>query len=159
MCGDPLSRYACRSRFPQNPGVFFRCSSSSALQPPYQGRKIQPKKPPTPINPTENSLRKQFAQTLSACLLFNLKERGRTICTNSPENCLRKLFSLGWVVFEVGFSPLTLKGPVAPVAFELPGVSHVKLPLKRCRATGGVAATLAGVALHCATETAASKEH
>ena len=31
-----------------------------------------------------------------------------------------------------------LKGPVAPVALELPGVSHVKLPLKRCRATGGV---------------------
>ena len=45
-----------------------------------------------------------------------------------------------------------LKGPVAPVALELPGVSHVKLPLKRCRATRGVAATLAGVALHCATE-------
>ena len=30
-----------------------------------------------------------------------------------------------------------LKGPVAPVALELPEVSHVKLPLKRCRATGG----------------------
>ena len=45
-----------------------------------------------------------------------------------------------------------LKGPVAPVALELPGVSHIKLPLKRCRATGGVAATLAGVALHCATK-------
>ena len=29
------------------------------------------------------------------------------------------------------------KGPVAPVALELPLVSHVKLPLKRCRATGG----------------------
>ena len=45
-----------------------------------------------------------------------------------------------------------LKGPVAPVTLDLPGVSHVKLPLKRCRATGGVAATLAGVALHCATK-------
>ena len=30
-----------------------------------------------------------------------------------------------------------LKGPVAPVTLALPGVSHVKLPLKRCRATGG----------------------
>ena len=31
-----------------------------------------------------------------------------------------------------------LKGPVAaPVALQLPGVSHVKLPLKRCRATEG----------------------
>ena len=29
-----------------------------------------------------------------------------------------------------------LKGPVALVALELPGVSHVKLPLTRCRATG-----------------------
>ena len=38
----------------------------------------------------------------------------------------------------------TPKRPVAPVALQLPGVSHVKLPLKRCRATGGVA-------LHCAT--------
>ena len=45
-----------------------------------------------------------------------------------------------------------LKGPVAPVALELLGVSHVKLPLKKCRATGGVAATLVGVALHCATK-------
>ena len=46
-----------------------------------------------------------------------------------------------------------LKGPVAPAALELPGVSHVKLPLKRRRATGGcIAATLAGVALHCATK-------
>ena len=30
-----------------------------------------------------------------------------------------------------------LRNPVAPVALQLPGVSHVKLPLKRCRATGG----------------------
>ena len=35
------------------------------------------------------------------------------------------------------------KGPVAPVTLQLPGVSHVKLPLKKCCATvqGGVAAT------------------
>ena len=32
--------------------------------------------------------------------------------------------------------PPPLKGPVAPVALQLPGVSHVKLPLKRCRAPG-----------------------
>ena len=44
-----------------------------------------------------------------------------------------------------------LRSPVAPVALELPGVSHVELSLKRCRATGSVAATLAGVALHCPT--------
>ena len=33
--------------------------------------------------------------------------------------------------------PPSLKNPVAPVALQLPGVSHGKLPLKRCRATGG----------------------
>ena len=45
------------------------------------------------------------------------------------------------------------KGPCRTC--QLPGVSHVKLPLKRCRATpwlqGHVAATLASVTLHCAT--------
>ena len=75
---------------------------------PISREKNPPQKPPSPINPTEHSLRKQFAQTLSARLLFNLKERGRTVCTNSPENCLRKLFLLGWVVFGVGFLPLTI---------------------------------------------------
>ena len=44
------------------------------------------------------------------------------------------------------------KSPGAPVALQLPGVSHVKLPLKRCCATGTAAATLAGVAPHCATK-------
>ena len=57
-CGDPLSRYTCRSRL-----AFFRCSSGVALHP-------------------------------------------------------------------------LLKSPVAPVALQLPGLSHVKLPLKRCRTTG-----------------------
>ena len=50
-------------------------------------------------------------------------------------------------------NPPPLKGPVAPVA-RLKGLSHVKLPLKRCRTTGpegGVAATLANVTLRCAT--------
>ena len=32
----------------------------------------------------------------------------------------------------------------SPVALQLSGVSHVKLPLKRCHTTGGVAATLGG---------------
>ena len=80
----------------------------------FKGEKPTPKKPPTPINPTENSLRKQFAQALSACLLFNVKERGRTVCTNSPENCLRKLFLLGWVFYGVGFPPLVLVFPRFP---------------------------------------------
>ena len=48
-------------------------------------------------------------------------------------------------------APPPLESAVAPVALQLPGVSHVKLPLKMRRATGDVAATLAGVALHCAT--------
>ena len=48
-------------------------------------------------------------------------------------------------------SRYTCRATRVAVVLELPGVSHVKLPLKRCRATRGVAATLAGVALHCAT--------
>ena len=49
--------------------------------------------------------------------------------------------------------PPPQNGAVAPAARQLPGVSHVKLPLKRCRAIERVAATLANVALHCATMT------
>ena len=41
--------------------------------------------------------------------------------------------------------------PVAPVAHQLPGISHVKLSVTRCCATRGVAAALASVALHCVT--------
>ena len=37
-----------------------------------KAKKPTPKKPPTPINPSEKSLGKQFAQTLSACLLFKI---------------------------------------------------------------------------------------
>ena len=46
-----------------------------------------------------------------------------------------------------------LKNHVVPVALQLSGVSHVKLPLKRCRATRGCSSctSLAGVALHCDT--------
>ena len=81
VCGEPLSRYRGRSRFPQNPGGFSGVAAVSRYTPP------------------------------------------------------------------------PLEGPVAPVALELPGVSHVKLPLKRCRATGGCSSyTVAGVALHCATK-------
>ena len=58
-------------------------------------------------------------------------------CTALPLSCFRQEVTLG------GFSCIALvshytprKGPVAPVAHELPGVLHVKLPLRRCRATG-----------------------
>ena len=34
------------------------------------------------------------------------------------------------------FGGVSLEGPVAPVALELPEVSQVKVPLKGCRATG-----------------------
>ena len=37
---------------------------------------------------------------------------------------------------SIALHPL-LEGPVAPVALELPGVSLVKLPLRRCRTTWG----------------------
>ena len=51
----------------------------------FQWKESYPPKLPTPINPTENSLRE----------LFSLKERGRTVCSNSSEHCLRRLFH--WV--------------------------------------------------------------
>ena len=63
-----------------------------------------PKKALTPINSTENNLCKQFAQTLSACLLFIWKERGRTIVHEQPRKLLRKLFLLGCVFLPWYFS-------------------------------------------------------
>ena len=106
-------RRICRSlqMFAGTRSFFAEAGFPHLVFPLFKGEKPTPKNPPTPINPTENSLGKQFAQTLSAYLLFHLKKKGRTVCTNtssnSPENCLRKLFLLGWVVFGVGFSPLT----------------------------------------------------
>ena len=75
--------------------------------PPWKSKeKNPPRKTTHPNKPNW----KQFGQTVcpnsSACLLFSLREKGRTVCTNSPENCLRKLFLLGWVVFGVGFPSL-----------------------------------------------------
>ena len=70
-----------------------------------QGKETHPKKPPTQMNQTENSLRKQFAQTLSACPLLNLKERGRTVSTNSSEKCSHGLF-IGVSSFGGGFPSL-----------------------------------------------------
>ena len=55
-----------------------------------------------------------------------LKERGRTICTNSPENCLRKLFLLGWVVFGMGFSPLIRAGYPPRTSRDPIAFSHTK---------------------------------
>ena len=45
---------------------------------------------------------------------------------------------------SIALHPPPLKGPVAPVVLERPGVSHVKLPLKRCRATGGCSSYTCG---------------
>ena len=78
--GDPLSRYTCRSRFPQNPGIFQVWQQYRATPP--------------------------------------------------------------------------VKGPIAPVALELPRVSHVKLPLNRCRATGGCSSYTCG----CRADSQAGQE-
>ena len=52
---------------------------------------------------------------------------------------------------SIALHPSALEGPVAPVALELPGMSHVKLPLTRCRATRGVWQLHLRVSrLHCA---------
>ena len=40
--------------------------------------------------------------------------------------------------------PPSQEGPVAPVALQLPRVSHVKLPLKMCRATAGCSSYTCG---------------
>ena len=52
-------------------------------------RHPEKKKPPTPINPTEKSLGKQFAQTASACRLFNSWGKRE----NTLHEQLRKLFT------------------------------------------------------------------
>ena len=67
-----------------------------------EGRKTHPKKAPTPINPPENSVRKRFAQTLSACLLFNLQERAGQFARTAPKTVHANSFYwggwfLGWV--------------------------------------------------------------
>ena len=56
--------------------------------------------PPQQTTHPNKPNQKQFANSLPKLFLSAsfLKERGRTICTNSSENCLRKLFLLGWVV-------------------------------------------------------------
>ena len=58
----------------------------------------------------------------------------------------QQISSQSWGFSGVAAAPCTttLKGPVAPVALQLPGVSHVKLPLKRCRATGGCSSYTCG---------------
>ena len=71
--------------------------------------------------------------------------RGPPVALHMSQQISSESLGFSGVAAVSRYTPL--KGPVAPVALELPGVSHVKLPLKRCRATGGVAATLAGVAL------------
>ena len=79
--------------------------------------------PPTPppkkkdTNLIENSLRKVFAQTLSACLLFNLKERGE----DSLHDKLRKSFTqtlfIGVVGFGGGFPSLEVNPAILPNSF------------------------------------------
>ena len=51
-------------------------------------------------------------------------------------------------MYSGGIALHPLKGPVAPVVCQLPGVLHVKLPLKGVALQGGVAATLVSVALN-----------
>ena len=71
----------------------------------FQGKEIHPKKPATPGNPTENSLCKEFAQTLFVCLLFNLEAGGRTVYTNSSEDFFAQIIFIGVVVSGVDSFP------------------------------------------------------
>ena len=59
----------------------------------------------------------------------------------------QQISSESWGFFQVQQryrATPSLQSPVAPVALQLPGVSHVKLPLKRCRATGGCSSRTCG---------------
>ena len=62
--------------------------------------------------------------------------RGRPVALHVSQQISSESWGFLGVAAVSRYTPL--KGPVAPVALELPGVSHVKLPPKRCRATGGV---------------------
>ena len=53
--------------------------------------------PPKTTHPKLTVYANSLSKLFSACLLFNLKERGRAVYTNSSENCLPKLLSLGCV--------------------------------------------------------------
>ena len=61
--------------------------------------------------------------------------RGPPVALHVSRHISQQISSESWAFSGVAaVSCYTLKGPVALVAIELPGVSHVKLPLKRCRA-------------------------
>ena len=61
--------------------------------------------------------------------------------THVPANFLR-IRSFSGVAAVSRYTPLI--NLVTPVTLQLPGVSHVKLPLKRCRATGGCSSYTCG---------------
>ena len=77
-------------------------------------------------------------------LIFCLKRCFGHVCGDP----LSRGFPLNPGVFQglAAVSRHTPKGHVAPVALQLPRVSHAKLALKTCRTT-----TLVGLAPHCAT--------
>ena len=75
--------------------------------------------------------------------------RGPPVALHVSQQISSKSWGFAGVAAVSRYTPL--KGPVTPVALERPGVSHFKLPLKGVALQRGVAATLAGVALHCAT--------
>ena len=62
----------------------------------FQGKGSHPQKRPH-NKPNWEQFARAVCPSLSACLLFNLRERGRTVFTNSSEHCLRKLLLLGQV--------------------------------------------------------------
>ena len=79
-------------------------------------------------------------------------ESGRPIvahvCGDPPValHASQQISSESWVFLGVAavsrYTPL--KSPVAPVTLQLPGVSHVKLPLQRCRGTRGCSSYTGG---------------
>ena len=75
--------------------------------------------------------------------------RGPPVTTRAALHVSQQISSESWGFSGVAavsrYTPYTpLKGPLAPVALRLPEVSHVRLPLKRCRATVGCSSYTCG---------------
>ena len=119
-------------------------------------------------HPNKNNFHKQFAQTLSACVLLFLKGTGGTTCTDCSEirrNCLRKLcFHLGGSVFGVGLRLHMRGNTLGTVPFD----PHRKLPQstvkpilpsnETCESKAGCKGTLASCNLTLASTEFLSKQ-
>ena len=77
-----------------------------------------------------------------SCTLSCTRAGGPTVALHVSEQISSESWGFAGVAAVSRYSPL--KSPVAPVALQLPGVSHVKLPLKSVAPQGGCSSYTCG---------------